>query len=176
LLCPCSPSWEGLDPDNTLVDRRGVFTTWAGDFVSGVDGDATDQEWLIVADQDGYRPRAELAALMRARFRLRTPVPDLVDRLRRELPEHIQAHPGVVEALHVLVEPSPGAAGRGAAGGLVGVTRTARVLWWAGHDQGSFGTAMGYPWGRAGRESAPPGPAGLPPGQRNGSARVPILC
>lgn len=42
-----------LDLDNTLVDRRGAFTMWASDFVAGVDGDTTDLEWLITADQDG---------------------------------------------------------------------------------------------------------------------------
>ena len=47
-----------LDLDNTLVDRRGAFTTWASDFVAGLDGDSSDLEWLIAADKDGYRPRA----------------------------------------------------------------------------------------------------------------------
>ena len=93
-----------LDLDNTLVDRRGAFTTWARDFLAGVDGNTTDLEWLIAADQDGYRPRAELAALLRARFQLSTPVPDLVGRLRRELLEHIHVYPGVIEALDALVE------------------------------------------------------------------------
>ena len=74
-----------LDLDNTLVDRRGAFATWARDFVGGFDGDTSDLEWLIAADQDGYRPRAELAVLIRQRFHLNTPVPDLVDSLRHEL-------------------------------------------------------------------------------------------
>ena len=33
-----------LDLDNTLVDRRGAFTTWARDFLAGVDGNTTDLE------------------------------------------------------------------------------------------------------------------------------------
>ena len=61
-----------LDLDNTLVDRRGAFTTWASNFVAGLDGDSSDLEWLIAADRDGYRPRAELAALIRERFGLNT--------------------------------------------------------------------------------------------------------
>ena len=93
-----------LDLDNTLVDRRGAFTTWARDFVAGLDGGATDLDWLIAADQDGYRPRAELAGLMRERFRLSTPVPDLVNRLRHELLEHIEIYPGVLGSLDTLVQ------------------------------------------------------------------------
>ncbi|WIG19273.1 HAD family hydrolase [Kocuria rosea] len=93
-----------LDLDNTLVDRRGAFTTWARDFVAGLDGDARDLEWLIAVDQDGYQPRAELAALMSERFHLNTPVPDLVDSLRHGLLERIEAYPGVLEALEILVE------------------------------------------------------------------------
>ncbi|MGX5359847.1 HAD family hydrolase [Kocuria sp. KH4] len=92
-----------LDLDDTLVDRRGAFTSWASDFVAGLDGDASDLEWLIAADQDGYRPRAELAALMRERFHLSTPVPGLVDSLRHELHERIEAYPGVLETLESLV-------------------------------------------------------------------------
>jgi FMN phosphatase YigB (HAD superfamily) len=92
-----------LDLDNTLVDRRGAFTTWARDFVAGLGGDAADLDWLIAADRDGYRPRAELAAQMRERFRLSTPVTDLVNRLRHGLVEHIETYPGVLESLDALV-------------------------------------------------------------------------
>ena len=92
-----------LDLDNTLVDRRGAFTTWASNFVAGLDGDSSDLEWLIAADKDGYRPRAELAALIRERFGLNTSVAHLVDVLRHELLEHIEVYPGVLQALDTLV-------------------------------------------------------------------------
>lgn len=93
-----------LDLDNTLVDRRGAFTAWARDFVADLHGDATDLEWLITADKDGYRPRADLAEQMLERFHLNTPVADLVDHLRHELLEHLEVYPGVIDTLDALVE------------------------------------------------------------------------
>ena len=58
------------DLDDTLVDRVGAFTRWAREFTEARGGSAADEQWLVAADQDGTRPREELAAMIGDRFGL----------------------------------------------------------------------------------------------------------
>jgi putative hydrolase of the HAD superfamily len=57
-----------IDLDNTLIDRTGAFKSWAADYVPAHGGDATDIDWIVAADRDGYEPRERLAALIGDRF------------------------------------------------------------------------------------------------------------
>ncbi|WP_186313635.1 HAD family hydrolase [Paenarthrobacter nicotinovorans] len=57
-----------VDLDNTLVDRAAAFNAWARSFIGTLGGPATDAEWLIDADQDGYESRDSLAHAIGQRF------------------------------------------------------------------------------------------------------------
>lgn len=91
-----------VDLDNTLVDRRAAFSTWASTFVAEVGGSAEDQAWLLVEDADGYRPRAALAEAVIDRFRLSLGRDQLVERLLQEYVELIRPFPGVPSGLEAL--------------------------------------------------------------------------
>ena len=75
-----------FDLDNTLLDREAAFARWAHSFCDarGLPDDA--RAWLVVADDDGMRPRDELFAGVRARFAVDDPVEDLVHAYHREYP------------------------------------------------------------------------------------------
>jgi putative hydrolase of the HAD superfamily len=57
-----------IDLDNTLIDRTGAFKSWAAEYVPEHGGDASDVEWIVAADRDGYEPRDRLAARIGDRF------------------------------------------------------------------------------------------------------------
>jgi putative hydrolase of the HAD superfamily len=75
-----------FDLDNTLLDREAAFARWARSFCTAhrLPDDARD--WLVVADDDGMRPRDELFAGVRSRFALDDPVADLVHAYHRDYP------------------------------------------------------------------------------------------
>jgi|SRR5665213_720710 len=75
-----------FDLDNTLLDREAAFERWARSFCDahGLPDDAG--AWLVVADDDGLRPRDELFAGVRSRFAVDNPVEDLVHAYHREYP------------------------------------------------------------------------------------------
>jgi putative hydrolase of the HAD superfamily len=57
-----------LDLDNMLIDRTGAFTTWAAECARRHGRDASDADWVVDADRDGYEPRERLAARIGERF------------------------------------------------------------------------------------------------------------
>jgi FMN phosphatase YigB (HAD superfamily) len=75
-----------FDLDNTLLDREAAFARWAHTFCQahGLPDDAHD--WLIAADDDGFRPREEVFAAVRARYAVADPVEDLVHAYHRDYP------------------------------------------------------------------------------------------
>lgn len=91
-----------VDLDNTLLDRRAAFNTWASAFIGEMNGSAADLAWLLAEDADGYRPRAALARAIVHRFHLASSWEQLVDRLLREHVELIQPFPGVPSRLEAL--------------------------------------------------------------------------
>ncbi len=91
-----------VDLDNTLVDRDLAFRTWARQFIHEISADPDDVSWLLTADQDGYTPRADLAAALQARWGLDTSVPDLVHRLLFDHVHLVETYPGVPDALGAL--------------------------------------------------------------------------
>lgn len=61
------------DLDDTVVSRRDTFRAWAAAYLLERALPPEDLEWLVAADDDGYRPRAEFFASIVARYGL--PVP-----------------------------------------------------------------------------------------------------
>jgi putative hydrolase of the HAD superfamily len=55
------------DLDDTLLDRARAFGQWAESFAEQ-NGDRCAVPWLREQDQDGYKPRSEFFAAIRARF------------------------------------------------------------------------------------------------------------
>lgn len=89
-----------LDLDNTLVDRAAAFRRWATRYARDLGGDTTDIEWLIAQDEDGYRPREELAASVAERFAISdSGEATLVAVLRAGLVEELTLDPAVTAAL-----------------------------------------------------------------------------
>jgi len=68
-----------FDLDNTLVDREAAFARWARGFVEARGLPAEAHEFLVLADEDGMRPRDELFAGVRAEFGLAATVDELVE-------------------------------------------------------------------------------------------------
>ncbi len=75
-----------FDLDNTLLDREGAYARWATGFCSrhGLPDDA--HGFLVAADDDGFRDRAELFTAARERFDLSDTVEDLVDAYHVDYP------------------------------------------------------------------------------------------
>ena len=88
-----------VDLDNTLVDRRAAFDTWASAFIREVNGSVVDQAWLLEEDADGYRPRAAPARAVINRFGLSSSCEQLVERMLHEYVELIRPFPGVLSRL-----------------------------------------------------------------------------
>jgi putative hydrolase of the HAD superfamily len=75
-----------FDLDNTLVDRQAVFRQWAEWFVDSRGFPPADVEWLVAADLDGFAPRDELFAELRARRSLVDGTESLVSDYLRDYP------------------------------------------------------------------------------------------
>jgi len=89
-----------LDLDNTLVDRAAAFRRWATQFVLDLGGAATEVDWLIAEDADGYRPREDVGASIAERFGLDTAARStIVGVLRAGLVEEMTLEPAVAAAL-----------------------------------------------------------------------------
>ena len=91
-----------VDLDNTLVDRKAAFDTWASVFIQEVNGSAVDRAWLLEEDADGYRPRVALAQAVISRFGLSSSCEQLVDRMLHEHVELIRPFPSVPSRLEAL--------------------------------------------------------------------------
>jgi putative hydrolase of the HAD superfamily len=52
-----------IDLDNTLIDRRAAFKSWAESRYG-----ESEVPWLVEADRDGYEPRENLASKIAARY------------------------------------------------------------------------------------------------------------
>ncbi len=91
-----------LDLDGTLVDRRRAFENWARALLAELGAGESDLAWLLAADDNGYRPRHELAAAIRDRFRPVATVAEIEQRLQDEVVEGISCYPGVKGALRRL--------------------------------------------------------------------------
>lgn len=91
-----------LDLDGTLVDRQRAFEDWARAFLAELGAGERDLAWLLAADENGYRPRRELAAVICDRFRSAATVAEIEQRLQDEVVEGISCYPGVKGALHRL--------------------------------------------------------------------------
>lgn len=109
-----------FDLDGTLHDRAEAFRIWATEFVaarlgSQVEGERQNAaEWLVAADMDGYCPRSEFAARVRARFpaAVAEPVDVFVDSFRAGLLSHVRLADGAEALLDAL-------AARSVPGGIV---------------------------------------------------------
>jgi putative hydrolase of the HAD superfamily len=88
-----------FDLDNTLVDRQAVFRQWAEWFVTTNGLPSADVEWLVTADLDGYAPRDELFAELRARRQLADGIDTLMSGYLRDYPRFIVPDPDVHDAL-----------------------------------------------------------------------------
>ncbi|MGW7686378.1 HAD family hydrolase [Kribbella sp. NPDC054772] len=94
-----SPRLACFDLDNTLIDRNGAFLRWARWWVDVNHLDESALEWFVAHDNGGYRPRAELFEMARARFELTTPVDDLVAYYNEEHPLFTWVRPAVLDGL-----------------------------------------------------------------------------
>jgi putative hydrolase of the HAD superfamily len=83
-----------VDLDNTLIDRTAAFRRWAHRRLP-----ASDADWLLTVDADGYTPRARVAEAMRERLGLTTPTADLVEELLLGHLPDIEVDPAVPAAL-----------------------------------------------------------------------------
>jgi putative hydrolase of the HAD superfamily len=88
-----------FDLDNTLVDRQAAFRQWAEWFVETHGLESEDVEWLVTADLDGYAPRDELFATLRARRGLSDGLDRLVSDYLRDYPRFFEPDPEVGAAL-----------------------------------------------------------------------------
>jgi len=81
-----------LDLDNTLIDRTAAFKAWARTRFG-----ETEVPWLVEQDRDGYAQRAEVAAVIAARYRL--DARDVLVDLRAGMVEQLAPDPRVAVAL-----------------------------------------------------------------------------
>jgi putative hydrolase of the HAD superfamily len=58
------------DLDDTLVDRRTMFTQWATRFLRDYALPGEDLEWILEIDDDGHRPREDVFEYLVDRYRL----------------------------------------------------------------------------------------------------------
>jgi putative hydrolase of the HAD superfamily len=92
-----------LDLDNTLLDRAAAFRAWAEDFLHAIDGPAEDIDWILDTDADGLTDRWDVAEALRERYRLPTPLIDLVEDMRDGVVRNTRLDPLVASALRIVV-------------------------------------------------------------------------
>ncbi|MGD7707347.1 HAD family hydrolase [Microlunatus sp. Y2014] len=89
-----------VDLDNTLVDRAAAFAVFAHEYVAELGRDASDAQWLIRTDGDGFTPRDQVAESVRQRFGLESQqTAALIATLRAGLVEQMTLDPAVPVAL-----------------------------------------------------------------------------
>ena len=90
-----------LDLDNTLLDRAAAFRAAAREFLRQLDAPASDEDWLLDADQEGRAPRREIAQSIKARYGLTLPADDLAEALRDAVVRHSRLDPLVACAIEI---------------------------------------------------------------------------
>jgi putative hydrolase of the HAD superfamily len=90
-----------LDLDNTLLDRAAAFRAAAREFLRQLDAPASDEEWLLDADEEGRAPRREIAQAIKARYGLTLPAEDLAEALRDAVVRHSRLDPLVACAIEI---------------------------------------------------------------------------
>jgi FMN phosphatase YigB (HAD superfamily) len=75
-----------FDLDNTLLDREAAFSRWADAFCEAHGLPDGAHAWLVAADDDGFRPREEVFAGVRARWAVHEPVEELVHAYHHDYP------------------------------------------------------------------------------------------
>jgi putative hydrolase of the HAD superfamily len=93
-----------LDLDNTLLDRARAFSCWARQFLGDVHAPASDMDWLLDVDGDGFAPRREVAAALRDRYGIRLTVEEIVERLHAGVVRYSKLDPLVACALKIARE------------------------------------------------------------------------
>ena len=81
-----------IDLDNTLIDRRAAFKTWALSRFG-----AAEAPWLIEADRDGYERRELLAGMIAERYGI--DAAEILTELRAGMVEYVVLDPRVAAAL-----------------------------------------------------------------------------
>jgi putative hydrolase of the HAD superfamily len=87
------------DLDDTVLDRAGTFEVWVQRFLRGRGLDPGLRDWLVVEDDQGRRPRAELFAAVRGRAGIADPVEGLVESFYRDFAALFHCAPAVGAAL-----------------------------------------------------------------------------
>jgi putative hydrolase of the HAD superfamily len=90
-----------LDLDNTLLDRAAAFRAAAREFLRQVDAPASDEDWLLTADEEGRAPRREIAEAIKSRYGLTLPAEDLAEALRDAVVRHSRLDPLVACAIEI---------------------------------------------------------------------------
>lgn len=93
-----------LDLDNTVLDRTGAFSTWAGRFLADIGVPDTDLDWLLSVDADGLTDRWDVADSIRDRYGLTSPAIDLVDAMREGVLAYTRLDPLVACALRIAAD------------------------------------------------------------------------
>ncbi|MBD5787662.1 HAD family hydrolase [Cellulosimicrobium terreum] len=92
-----------IDLDNTLVTRDAAFAAWAARAVRDAGGDESDVAAIVAADGGGHAPKRAVARVVGDR--LGWPGEELdavVERFRLGILEHVEAYPGVLDAVDAL--------------------------------------------------------------------------
>jgi putative hydrolase of the HAD superfamily len=90
-----------IDLDESLLDRGQCFRAWAATFAADHGGGAETVDWLIAADEGGYRERIAFFTSVRERFALESAAEELLASYRDAYPRFMQ--PPSPEALARLV-------------------------------------------------------------------------
>jgi HAD superfamily hydrolase (TIGR01549 family) len=91
-----------FDLDNTLVDRRTAFRTWAEEFVIAHHLDAAGLTWLLETDAQTSGTKGPFFHAVREAFRLDQTADDLWRQYRRRMPELVACRSQDLEALRLL--------------------------------------------------------------------------
>ncbi|MEM9652666.1 MAG: HAD family hydrolase [Actinomycetota bacterium] len=91
-----------LDLDNTLADRQAAVAAWVDEFCSAYDLPADASGWLLELDNDGYSDRREVFQAIRDRYRLASPVNDLLEAYQTRVVQLAAPIPGAVDCLRAM--------------------------------------------------------------------------
>jgi FMN phosphatase YigB (HAD superfamily) len=87
------------DLDDTLLDRRSIFSEWAADYATVRGLGEMFVSWLIEQDGEGYPPREELWAAVKERLGLVEAVDQLVASFRQGFVGFMRCTDSVLDAL-----------------------------------------------------------------------------
>jgi len=91
-----------FDLDNTLVDRRTAFRTWAEEFVTTHRLDAAALTWILETDARTSGTKGPFFHAVREAFRLDQAAADLWQQYRQRMPELVTCRAPDLEALRLL--------------------------------------------------------------------------